>query len=108
VKGENLSLTYYSFSHSKLQVTRDVSPGPNLPKGKEPPHCGDIGWDRFLLRQFELQTLSFCPPYKLCDKSSFSICDALNRKNRELLGWRTIRRDVHPMILRPCYHTVCT
>jgi hypothetical protein len=67
VKGEKLSLTYYSFASSKLQVTGDVSPGPNLPKEKEPPHRGDIGWDRFLLRQFDLQTSSFCPPYKLCD-----------------------------------------
>jgi hypothetical protein len=31
VKGENLSLTYYSFASSKLQVIGDVSPGPNLP-----------------------------------------------------------------------------
>jgi hypothetical protein len=71
VKGENLSLTYYSFASSKLQVTGDVSPGPNLPKEKEPPHRGDIGWDRFLLRQFDLQTSSFCPPYKLCDNRAF-------------------------------------
>jgi hypothetical protein len=67
VEGENLSLIYYSLASLKLQVTGDVSPGHNLPKKKEPSHCGDIGWDRFLLRQFDLQNSSFCPPYKLCD-----------------------------------------
>jgi hypothetical protein len=36
----------YTLASSKLQVTGDVSPGPNLPKEKEPPHCGDIGWGR--------------------------------------------------------------
>jgi hypothetical protein len=67
VKGENLILSYYPFASSKPQVTGDVSPGPNLPKEKEPPHRGDIGWDRFLLRQFGLQSYSLFPSYKLCD-----------------------------------------
>jgi hypothetical protein len=53
VKGE-LYFVLLTFASSKLQVTGDVSPGPNLPKEKEPPHRGDIGWDRFLLRQFGL------------------------------------------------------
>jgi hypothetical protein len=65
--GGKLVFDLLFFCPSKLQVTEDVSPGPNLPKEKEPPHRGDIGWDRFLLRQFDLQTSSFCPPYKLCN-----------------------------------------
>jgi hypothetical protein len=35
------------FAFSKLQVTKDVSPGPYLPKQKEPSHRGDSGWDWF-------------------------------------------------------------
>jgi hypothetical protein len=66
VRGK-LILSYYPFASSKPQVTGDVSPGPNLPKEKEPPHRGDIGWDRFLLRQFGLQSYSLFPSYKLCD-----------------------------------------
>jgi hypothetical protein len=31
---------------------QDVSLGPHLPKEKEPSHHGDIGWDRFLLCQW--------------------------------------------------------
>jgi hypothetical protein len=53
VKGE-LVVVLLSFALSKPQVTGDVSPGPSLPKEKEPTHRGDIGWDRFLLRQFGL------------------------------------------------------
>jgi hypothetical protein len=49
----------YTLASSKPQVTGDVSPGPNLPKEKEPPHCGDIGWGRFLLRQLGLYLLAF-------------------------------------------------
>jgi hypothetical protein len=49
-----------TLASSKLQVIGDVSPGPNLPKEKEPPHRGDIGWGRFkLLRQFGLYLLAF-------------------------------------------------
>jgi hypothetical protein len=66
-KGESLSLSDYPSASSKPQVTGDVSPGPNLPKEKEPPHLGDIGWDRFLLRQFGLQSYSPFPSYKLFD-----------------------------------------
>jgi hypothetical protein len=62
-----LSLSHYPSASSKPQVIGDVSPGPNLPKEKEPPHRGDIGWDRFLLRQFGLQSYSLFPSYKLCD-----------------------------------------
>jgi hypothetical protein len=51
VKGE-LVLVLLSFALSKPQVKEDVSPGPSLPKEKEPSHRGDIGWDRLLLRQF--------------------------------------------------------
>jgi hypothetical protein len=54
VKGELYFDFQKTFASSKLQVIGDVSPGPNLPKEKEPPHRGDIGWDRFLLRQFGL------------------------------------------------------
>jgi hypothetical protein len=57
-EGGTLLLTFKTFASSKLQVTEDVSPGPNLPKEKEPPHHGDIGWDRFLLRQFGLLSYS--------------------------------------------------
>jgi hypothetical protein len=39
-------------SLSKTQVIKGVSPGPSLPKEKEPTLYGDIVWDRFLLRQF--------------------------------------------------------
>jgi hypothetical protein len=53
-----LYFDFYTFASSKLQVTEDVSPGPNLPKEKEPPHHGDIRWDRFMLRQFGLLLLS--------------------------------------------------
>jgi hypothetical protein len=53
VKGE-LYFDFYTFASSKLQVFEDVSPGTNLTKEKEPPHHGDIGWDRFMLRQFGL------------------------------------------------------
>jgi hypothetical protein len=52
MKGGNLIFVLLSFSLSKLQVMGDVSPGPHLPKEKEPSHRGDIGWDRFMLRQF--------------------------------------------------------
>jgi hypothetical protein len=45
----------------------DVSVGTNLPQEKEPPHRGDIGCDRFLLRQFGLESYSLFPSYKLCD-----------------------------------------
>jgi hypothetical protein len=34
-------------------------PWVNLPKWKEPLHRGDIGWGRFLLRQFGLNPLAF-------------------------------------------------
>jgi hypothetical protein len=51
-EGGNLSLSDYPLASSKPQVTGDVSPGPHLPEEKEPSHRGDIGWDRFLLRQF--------------------------------------------------------
>ena len=42
-------------------------PWANLPKQKEPPHRGDIGWGRFLLRQFVLYLLACDLNYKLCD-----------------------------------------
>jgi hypothetical protein len=42
-------------------------PWANLPKQKEPPHRGDIGWGRFLLRQFDLYPLAYDLNYKLCD-----------------------------------------
>jgi hypothetical protein len=64
---KSLSLSHYLSASSKPQVTGDFSLGPNLPKEKEPPHRGDIGWDRFLLRQFGLQSYSLFPSYKLCD-----------------------------------------
>jgi hypothetical protein len=48
-----------TLASSKLQVTGDISHGPNLPKEKEPPHHGDIGWSMFLLRQFGLYLLAF-------------------------------------------------
>ena len=51
-EGQNLSLSDYPLASLKPQVTGDVSLGPHLPKEKEPPHRGDIGWDRFMLRQF--------------------------------------------------------
>jgi hypothetical protein len=54
-----LSLSDYPLASSKPQVTGDVSPGPHLPKEKEPSHRGDIGWDRFLLRQFGLLFIAF-------------------------------------------------
>jgi hypothetical protein len=71
-EGESLSLSHYPSASSKPQVTGDVSPGPNLPKEKEPPHRGDIGWDRFLLRQFGLHSYSLFPSYKLCDNNELS------------------------------------
>jgi hypothetical protein len=52
-------LYLYTLASSKLQVTGDVSPGPNLPKEKESPHRGDIGWGRFLLCQFGFYLLAF-------------------------------------------------
>jgi hypothetical protein len=63
-------LSFNPLSFSKPQVTRDVSPRPHLPKEKEPSHCGDIGWDWFLLHQFGLQTQVLYPFYKLCDNKS--------------------------------------
>ena len=39
----NLSLFDYPLASSKPQVTGDVSPGPHLPKQKEPSYRGDIG-----------------------------------------------------------------
>jgi hypothetical protein len=66
VKGEFV-LVLLSFAHSKPQVTRDVSPGPSLPKEKEPSHHGDIGWDRFLLHQFGPLPYSLYHSYKLSD-----------------------------------------
>jgi hypothetical protein len=50
MKGVNLSLSDYPLASSKPQVIGDVSLGPHLPKKKESPHRGDIGWDRFMLR----------------------------------------------------------
>jgi hypothetical protein len=67
VKGENLILVLLAFCLFKTTGHWGHLPGPNLPKEKEPPHRGDIGWDRFLLRQFGLQSYSFFPSYKLCD-----------------------------------------
>ena len=46
-EGGNLSLSDYPLASSKPQVTGDVSPGPSLPKEKEPSRRGDIRWDRF-------------------------------------------------------------
>ena len=63
-------MSFNPLAFSKPQVTGDVSLGPHLPKEKEPSHCGDIGWDWFLLRQFGLQTSSLYPFYKLCDNSA--------------------------------------
>jgi hypothetical protein len=76
-------LSYYPLSLSKPQFIDDVSPGPHLPKEKEPSHCGDIGWDWFLLRQFDLQTSSFNPCYKLRDNIPFST--SINKKARYML-----------------------
>jgi hypothetical protein len=42
-------------------------PWANLPKQKEPPHRGDIGWGRFLLRQFVLYPTACDLKYKLRD-----------------------------------------
>jgi hypothetical protein len=70
----NLSLSFKTLAFSKPQVTGDISHGPHLPKEKEPSHCGDIEWDWFLLRQFDLQTSSFYPCYKLCDNMPLK-CD---------------------------------
>jgi hypothetical protein len=48
-------------------------PWANLPKQKEPPHRGDIGWGRFLLCQFVLYPLACDLKYKLRDnKDNFS------------------------------------
>jgi hypothetical protein len=94
VEGENLSLIYYSFASSKLQVIGDVSPGPNLPKEKEPPHRGDIGWDRFMLRQFDLQTSSFCPPYKLCNNTS----QQKNRQKQTQQNTRKIYLQIYSIV----------
>jgi hypothetical protein len=60
-----------AFALSKPQVIRDVSPEPSLPKKKEPPHCGDSGWGRFLFRQFDLLLLSLSCVYKLCDNTRY-------------------------------------
>jgi hypothetical protein len=54
-----LSLSYYPIAFSKPQVTGDVSPRPHLPNEKEPSHCGDIGWDWFMLHQFDFQPQAF-------------------------------------------------
>jgi hypothetical protein len=47
-------------------------PWANLPKQKEPPHRGDIGWGRFLLRQFDLYPLAYDLNYKLSDNNDYS------------------------------------
>jgi hypothetical protein len=67
VKGENLILVLLAFCLFKTPGHQGRLPGPNLPKEKEPSHCGDIGWDWFLLRQFGPLSHSFYPSYKLCD-----------------------------------------
>jgi hypothetical protein len=47
-EGDYYHLAFLSlFAFSKPQVTGDVSPGPYLPKQKEPSHRGDSGWDWF-------------------------------------------------------------
>jgi hypothetical protein len=59
-------LTFYSLP---LQTPgyRGRLPWANLPKQKEPPHRGDIGWGRFLLRQFVHYPVACDLKYKLRD-----------------------------------------
>ena len=64
--GGNFNLALY-LSLFKTPGCRGRLPWANLPKQKEPPHWGDIGWGRFLLRQFDLYPLAFDLNYKLCD-----------------------------------------
>jgi hypothetical protein len=66
VRRKLLNLTLYPLP---LQTPgyRGRLPWANLPKQKEPPHRGDIGWGRFLLRQFVLYPLACDLNYKLCD-----------------------------------------
>ena len=65
-EGETLTLTLYP-SLFKTPGYRGRLPWANLPKQKEPPHRGDSGWGRFLLRQFVLYPLACDLKYKLRD-----------------------------------------
>jgi hypothetical protein len=78
-EGGNLSLSDYPLASSKPQVTRDISPGPHLPKEKETSHRGDIGWDRLMLRQFVLQSYSLFPRYKLFHNNYYEMLEFVSR-----------------------------
>jgi hypothetical protein len=64
--GEILSFPYYPFASSKPQVTGDVSPGPNLPKKKEPSIVVTLGGIGSSYTSLAFYPIAFYPSHKLC------------------------------------------
>jgi hypothetical protein len=78
VKGGNLPLFDYPLASSKPQVTGSVSPGPHLPKEKEPPHRGTLGGIGSCYASLAFYFIAFLPSYKLCDNISHGITTTYN------------------------------
>ena len=96
MKGETCHYLIIFLASSKPQVTGDVSSGPSLPKEKEPSHRSDIGWDRFLLRQFFHYPIACDLKYKLRDNRAKPFRQKLRHINLKLAS--QIQKELQKMV----------